>query len=122
MRDVKVRKIEDDTPLMPWVVADCVIRELEMYLYPKGDQGLRGPSASHDLADVLADKANTVYQRNPRFREWMRGKHGRDYLYTFMRHWLSAEVKDRFGIRVPESFANGWELRREIAELEAGDA
>lgn len=102
-------KIEDDTPIVPWIVADSVIREIERYLWPDGSQGLRGPSASNDLADILADKANRVYQHNPAFRKAIRskrGNYGRDYLYSFMRHWVAGECLDR-GIRVPASFANG---------------
>jgi hypothetical protein len=102
-------RIEDDTAILPWVVADCVIREIERYLWPKGDQGLRGPNASDDLADKLAEKANTVYQHNKRFRKAIRsknGNYGRDYLYSFMRHWVAGECLDR-GLSVPASFANG---------------
>jgi hypothetical protein len=101
--------IENDTPILPWIVADCVIREIELYLWPDGSQGLRGPNTSDDLADKLADKANHIYQSNPHFRKAIqskRGNYGRDYLYSFMRHWVASECISR-GLKVPASFANG---------------
>jgi hypothetical protein len=113
MRDKTVTSlIEDDTPIMPWVVADSVIREIERYLWPTGDCGLRGPQSAEDLTEKLAGKANTIYQRNEQFRRKIRGNGnaGRDYLYMFMRHWVAGECKDR-GLKVPDSFANGLPIR-----------
>lgn len=86
-RKHKIGRIEDDTPLLPWVVADSVIGEVEQ---------CHGELRNRDaIADRLADRADRIYQRNERFRKTMRsrGNTGRDMLYSFMRHWLSADLK-----------------------------
>jgi hypothetical protein len=110
----KPKLIEDETPILPWVVADAVISELETHLACS----LRGPDCSHELADMLSDRANAIYQRNPQFRKRIRsnadgGNAGRDWLYAFMRHWLTAEAIKR-GIRrerIPAEFAIGKPIR-----------
>lgn len=86
-----VGKIEDETPIMPIVIADSVIRELLAF-------GIELPNPD-EYADELATRADTAYQHNDDFRKKIRsaGNAGRDWLYAFMRHWLSSLVqkKDR---------------------------
>lgn len=94
---VKRGLIQDDTALLPYVVADNVIREAVAHCSIAG---------TRELADKLANDADRIYQRNDHFAKRMRGKDGREYLYAFMRHWLSADLGKR-GITVPAHFANG---------------
>jgi hypothetical protein len=87
-----MKTISEETPILPVVVADAVIHELAYYLHGKGIE----LKVSDDLADKLADKAEHCYANNPAFRKRIRskadqGRAGRDWLYAFMRHWLSAE-------------------------------
>lgn len=95
--------IENDTPLLPVVVADAVVREVEQF---------GGELANRDsLVTILADKAETIYQNNPRFRRRIRAVYGREYLYAFMRHWLTGELSGYVnGKKLPESFAVGGAL------------
>jgi hypothetical protein len=87
-----MKTIEEETVLLPIVAADAVIHELALYLHGKGIE----LKASDDLANKLADRAEHCYAKNPNFRRRLRsqadqGRAGRDWLYAFMRHWLSAE-------------------------------
>jgi hypothetical protein len=98
-------RIEDDTPILPYVVADSVIGEVESYT---GDE----IPDKRALADHLADRADEVYQSDERFRRQIRakGNKGRDQLYVFMRHWLSSELKQHHPEifrKLPQSFWNG---------------
>ena len=106
----KGHRIEDDTPILPYMVADNVIDEvgncvpLDM-----------SPAEQRALADKLADRADTVYASNETFRRKIRGRGntGRDTLYAFMRHWLASELKKtrpRVFAKLPSSFMNGEQL------------
>ena len=102
--------IEDDTSIMPHIVADSVISEVELYT------GIEVPD-KRVLADHLADRADDVYKNDERFRGQIRakGNRGRDQLYVFMRHWLSSELKKHHPEifqKLPASFANGEPLPR----------
>lgn len=105
----KIGTIEESTPLLPYVVADCVIGEVETHVndcIPFGDH--------EKLADYLTTKMNHLFQVNETFRKKIRGNSGREYLYCFMRHWLSAELYKRPGMRekIPAHFANGLPIGR----------
>jgi DNA-binding ferritin-like protein len=85
--------IEDETPILPHVVADAVIHELALYFYRKFKFELPN---TQGLADQLSKQAQQIYAHNEQFRKKLKskGNAGRDYLYAFMRHWLSGLVKD----------------------------
>lgn len=60
----------------------------------------------------LTARANTLYAHNPRFRRKIRanGNHGRDYLWAFVRHWLSGlmwERRPHLHARLPGSYSIG---------------
>lgn len=102
-----MKSIAEDTPIIPDMVADAVVREVELW------SGAELPARSV-LVQVLVDRAETVYQNNDRFRRSIRsqGNKGRDTLYAFMRHWLTGQVNWYVnGKRLPDSFANGIELQ-----------
>src|SRR6266496_3671367 len=59
--------------------------------------------------------ANTVYAHNPSFRRKVRGQGttGRDYLWAFVRHWLSGlmwERRPQLLARLPSSYCVGHPL------------
>lgn len=87
-----IGKIEDDTPIVPWIVADGVIIDAQ--------HGLGRPLSEKmelSLANGLVKKAQVVYKNNESFRKKIRarGNKGRDTLYAFMHHWLAAAIKKR---------------------------
>lgn len=101
----KIVSIEQDTAILPYAVADGVIAEAE---------GLMGRDLPDKEAfvDKLEKKANEVYAHNSEFRKSIRasGDRGRDQLYVWMRHWLSADIKREYpGMHshLPASFSLG---------------
>ena len=98
------KRIEDETPILPFVIADSVTRELEKYLGRQLD-------SRESLIERIVAKGDGCYQHDECFRRMIRGTNGRDYMYMFMRHWLAAELYPN--IKVPQSFANGQELEVE---------
>ena len=108
------KRIEDETALLPHVIADSVIRELFL-LARDTYAAMPTLSETEDAVTYLTDYAETVYQANPDWRKKIkRGMSGRDYLYSFMRHWLAGYAKvhwpSLFGL-IPESFRVGVEYR-----------
>jgi len=109
--------IEDDTPIMPWLVAESVIEEVVRFATSKGleDEANKLYDVSRDLSEKLSDDANKIYKANKKFAKQMNapGDKGRDQLYVWMRHWLSAELKKKhpkiFSV-LPQSFMTGKEL------------
>lgn len=102
----KINTIYDDTPIIPDAVADAVIREVECYV--KQEIAIDRMA----LEAGLAARAEYLYQVNPGFRKHIRAKgdKGRDYLYAFMRHWLSAELHTKAPKvykELPEDFRMG---------------
>ena len=80
MTDMK-RNIEKDTPLLPEVVADSVLGEASRFL---------GKDLPDEWVVLLADKCEGCYNaKNPQFKRKMKGANGREWLYSFMRHWLT---------------------------------
>jgi hypothetical protein len=101
-------RIEEDTLLVPGAVAAGVWEEAAAWL---------GEELPRDWLIRLTERAEAVYASNPRVRRRLRGNGdgGRDWLWTFMRHWLASllrkERPDLFA-RLPASYANGVELMR----------
>lgn len=87
-----IGNIEDETPIMPWIVADSAIGDAQSHL----PRDVEIPN-SRDLADELSDYANKIYKRNERFRKKIRarGNSGRDTLFMFMRHWIASFLHDK---------------------------
>lgn len=115
MAQPKTRLIQDDTVLLPDVIASQVVREVEVWA------GGELPDRE-TLVTSLSAKAQHIYEANKRFRNKLRSKSnaGRDYLYTFMRHWLYAELNGlALGNKIPSGFANGKPigLRKEQADV-----
>jgi hypothetical protein len=95
--------IESDTPIVPRAVAEAVWEEAAVWL----DE----PLPRRWRSELIA-RANTVYARNARFRRTLRrdGDAGRDWLWAFMRHWLTALIRrhrPHLHARLPQSYNNG---------------
>ena len=93
-----IKNIEDETPIMPWIVADTVIEEVVYHVLGDTHASLGEwlYNRRDDFSENLSAKANQIYRHNERFRKQIkaRGNAGRDQLYVWMRHWLAAELKD----------------------------
>ena len=93
--------IEEDTALLPLVVADRICREAARFL---------DDATPLEHAAALAERAETVYASNQAFKRKLRAVAGRDTLDAFMRHWLTALIKEQslaLYRRLPQSFAVG---------------
>ena len=111
--------IENDTCIAPLIVADCVIQEVvaifadkeAMHTHPD----LTALSGQRDaVAEMLERKAENIYSadNHKQFTKRIRssGNNGRDWLYAFMRHWLSDVIFYRYkGLwtYLPEGFKIG---------------
>lgn len=83
--------IENDTVILPDIVANAVIEQANHLL------NINLLSTRPDLMGWLTGYATAVYANNPHFRKKIqsnanKGNAGRDWLYSFMQHWLSAEI------------------------------
>ena len=100
---MKTPRIELDTPLVPRAVAEAVCEEAGVWL----DQPL-----PRWWVRELTAYANTVYAHNARFRRKVRGQgdSGRDYLWAFVRHWLTGllwEHRPQLHARLPADYCVG---------------
>jgi hypothetical protein len=119
-----LRTISDDTPILPDVVALTVVDDVARFV---------DRTFSRRLAYIqqLTTRAERLYLHNPAFRRRVRGKGngGRDYLYTFMRHWYAGLLMDNEpdAVRqlrqagVWEQFCNGQALPEKVTGLDARD-
>lgn len=84
----QTRTIEDDTPILPDVVAESVVEKVEAKY---------GITLGRAAADRLVARQARLYASNASWRKKMnaRGNKGRDTLYAFMLHWLAADMKTR---------------------------
>ena len=115
------RSIQEDTGIIPEAVADGVVAEANYLLNANIEEDIRT-----DIVGYLSGYAEAVYANNPDFRKNIRSKRdegnaGRDWLYSYMRHWLAAELlkscpendKARFRrILEASEFSMGREVRR----------
>lgn len=110
----KHASIEDDTPILPGIVADTVVRELVGYFWDAYEIKDAIYDQQDKLVKALRKQAEATYAANERFRSQIqeRGNAGRDQLYVFMRHWLAAMIQKSRKLRhiypiLPPGFANG---------------
>ena len=83
----RIPRIELDTPIVPRAVMELVCEEAGLWL---------GQPLPRRWIRELTARANTIYAHNPLFRRKIRGQgnSGRDYLWTFARHWLSGLISE----------------------------
>ena len=103
-------RIEQETPLVPQAVATAVWEEASVWL---------GEELPRAWLIRLTERAEAVYASNPRVRRRLRGpgNGGRDWLWTFTRHWLAALIwKQRPALhsRLPASYSVGHGLPPEV--------
>jgi len=100
--------IEQATPLVPRAVAEAVWEEASVWLQAE----LPRPWIAQ-----LARKAEVIAARNANFRRRILGPgdSGREWLWAFTRHWLSALILKRapeLHRRLPSSYSVGHPLPR----------
>ena len=98
--------LERDTLLMPDVIAESVVQEVERFLKAELPEG---------FAERLAARAHYLYPRHRHFREGLNrpGNRGRENLLMFMRHWTAGwlhRAKSPLYKQLPYSFGNGQRL------------
>lgn len=110
-------RIESETPLLPEVIAAAVLEEASVWL------GVRLP---RKWIGQMTIRAEAAYEANARFRGHLkeRGNAGRDWLWAFSRHWLSALIErhrpDLFR-RLPEVFLKGGNLPKSRSAASSRD-
>lgn len=87
-----LRSIQEDTSIIPEAVAEGVVDEANGLLDMNIEEDIRA-----DIVGYLSGYAEAVYAHNPGFRKKVRseaaeGNAGRDYLYSYMRHWITSEL------------------------------
>lgn len=116
--------IEDDTPIVPWLVADTVVRKVIRIVCEESGctkrdkcicQGCRFASFGGELSDFLVDKADTIYENNAVFAKKIRSSEmkGLELLYIFMEHWLAGELKRNYET-IFNMLPRGYEKMRSI--------
>src|SRR5258708_1099018 len=99
-----VTRLERRTSHCPLYVALRVLDEVRNHFWT---------DVPESLADELAHRAEIVFERNARWRTKIQGRHGREYLEMFMRHWLSSALfkrKSPLFRQLPGSFKWGAQL------------
>jgi len=99
-------RIQDDTPIEPYAVAEGICLEASDWL---------GEPFPQAWVAELAGRAGVIYAHNARFRRLLRkpGTAGRDWLAAFMRHWLYGLLNSRhpaLAADLPAAYAAGHEL------------
>lgn len=113
--------ISDDTPLLPWLIAQTVLDELTAWLQQEHHVFLPdGVPPNHNLdmaVEHLVTKADHCYRNNAEFRRLLQspGSRGRDQCYASMRHFLVGYAKDYWPAiyeLTPRAYRVGAELPR----------
>lgn len=105
-----------ETALLPWLVAEAVCGEAARALESE---------VPRSFAPRLAARAVRLYAVNPPFARRLRtpGNVGREWLRTFLRHWLASRLARQYPAlfhRLPSSFCVGWPLPPHTPPLAAG--
>src|SRR5205814_1237274 len=77
------------SPIVPVVIATAVVQEASAFLQH---------ALPSEWSTILIFHAETICAHNRRFRRRLntRGNTGRDRLWSFMRHWLTAMIASKF--------------------------
>jgi len=102
-------QIERDTPIVPYAVATGVLAEAIVWLREE---------LPRDWVVLLMERAEAIYASNARVRRQLRapGNKGRDWLWTFTRHWVAALIREHRPTlypRLPASYSVGHLLPQE---------
>jgi hypothetical protein len=114
MKRKPIGRIEDETLLLPHLIAEYVVEEAAIYFEQVTDGRIHRPIVGLEpsVVDYLANHAQQIYEHNESFRKLLRSKsnRGRDSLYAFMRHWTAGHLKDSHGALfalLPQSYLVG---------------
>jgi len=94
-------RLERETYLTPYMIADTACREA---------RHLTGSDVPMGYETWLVRRARQLYASNQGFNRRLRSAASREYLYAFLRHWISARLKrehPRLARLLPDSFAIG---------------
>jgi hypothetical protein len=94
-------RLERETCLTPYVIADAICREARY---------LTGSDVPMGYETWLVRRARQLYAMDPGFNRRLRADSGCDCLYAFLRHWITARLKrehPRLARQLPESYALG---------------
>jgi hypothetical protein len=100
-------KIASSTPIVPSAIAIALWEEASQWL---------GEPLPRSWMFVLIRRAEAIYDHNPAFRARIHrhGNSGRDYLWTFMRHWLAGLIikhRPDLAAKLPASYKVGQSLQ-----------
>jgi len=104
-----VHDIEEGASLVPEIVAESVIEEVERFLdtgIPHREMTVQG----------LSMQARATYKANAAWRTKINDRWGRERLYAFMRHWLASDLKKTapaIYAKLPSSFSRGVAISKE---------
>lgn len=106
----KIPSIEEATDIIVEIAAEGVVDQAKRLL---GHEYFLRCCSDVTAVGYLTGHSEATYQANPRFRAKVNsnadhGNRGRDYLWSFMQHWLSAYL-----LKVTH---NAPELRRALEE------
>ncbi len=99
-----VGPVERVTGLCPLYLAFIVTDEVRHYCQA---------DLPDSFSDQLAERAEKVFAHNDDWRRKIKGRHGRDWLLAFMRHWLAAMLwkqRSELFVQLPNSFKIGHPL------------
>lgn len=108
IKKISPDQFTDETSLVLEVVAENVAREAASLVRKAARQSredysfydfMRPRSGifrdQYDPVNYLVNYALTVYANNASFRKKLQRESGREVLYAYMRHWISAEILKR---------------------------
>ena len=106
------------TCLLPGIVLDGIADEVCSFLHAHGADDTTLSSVftalrSDEVTAAVEQKTLYAYNRSPAFKRKMRSQDPRPAYYSFMRHWVATELKDRFPEQyrlLPASFGQGLPL------------
>lgn len=99
-------RLERETSLAPYVIADVVCREAMHCV--RTELPMR-------YETWLVRRARQLYATNCAFNRRLRSAAAREYLYAFLRHWITARLRreyPRLARLLPDGYAIGIALRR----------
>ena len=94
-------RLERETYLTPYIIAENVCREARY---------LTGSDVPMGYETWLGRRTRQLHAINRGFNRRLRGDSGRDWLYVFLHHWITARLKrehPRLGRLLPESYGIG---------------
>lgn len=89
LQEGKGKRISDLTPILPNVVSDTVVQEINSFL--------KKEILTRQDAEHLAARAEDIFSKNVDFRKKVLapGNKGRDFLRAFMKHWAVAILQKK---------------------------